>query len=85
MSNGKHRVTTLQEACNWISGHGSEIDVKWEKQDQLNETVAETFKEISIRLDRLANRIAWATGAAVMLGGVLTLIFRTLFPGGTAP
>ena len=73
LANGKHHVTTLAEACTWIAHHGGQIDVKWEKQDALNLVTAQNFDRIFDRIDKLTTRIAWAAGAAVMLGGVITL------------
>lgn len=80
MSNGKHRVETLPQAAAWIAQHGGEIDVKWEHQESLNKKMESTLDRIEIRISSLNTRIAWGTGAAVALGGVLTLAFRAAWP-----
>lgn len=80
LSNGKHRPKTLDEVRAWIAQHGGEADIRRQQQDTLNEKTADTLDEINDKLSALTTRIAWATGAAIMLGGVITLVFRAVYP-----
>ena len=62
----------------WIAQHGGEIDEKWRQQEARNVKIDDTFEKIFNRIDTLTTRIAWATGAAVMLGAVIAMAFEAL-------
>lgn len=79
MANSKHRVQTLEDCTRWIAQHGGEIDERWRHQDLLNEHVDRDFEKIFERIDTLATRLAWATGAAAMLGAVITLAVQVIW------
>ena len=78
MSNGKHRVSTPDESYRWIAQHGGEIDEKWKHQDELNTEIKLVLGQLMAKVDILLRRIAWATGVAAGLGGVITVVYQSV-------
>jgi len=71
LANGKHRVSSPEEAYHWIAQHGGQIDEKWRNQELVNEKCDAMMIKVFDRIDTLTTRIAWMTGAAAALGAVI--------------
>ena len=79
MPNGKHRVNTLDDVRVWIANHGGEIDEKWKTQEELNRAVNEAFNKLFEKVDALSMKIAYATGAAMLLGAIVALAVQSIW------